>query len=227
MATTSNLPEAFLLLTLENVTLRSNHYIQTGVLGLECVTFPVPNGERDVFLVFKLNDLELPVEHARVISLDTSSRDTRTYTLRPTEIDPSSITLDIPTTWHPSFLQDIETFDGILAQYTQFSHDVSEQLTPAYISQVDEKSRPLSEYRGRLVLVNEDNGEVVGEFDKKINVHEDSTLQTRGHEKDPVVIEVPEGQTLDNNEEQPLEFFARVIPPDQQDWMTQSATVVR
>lgn len=223
MATT---PEAFLLITLENATLRTGSSIQTGTLGLECVTVPV-HGQRDVFLVLRINDVELPIEHDRSISLDTSSRSARTYTLHPTDSDPNSVILDVKTTWHPSFVADVETFDGILAQYTQFTHQVTEKPIPAYVSEVSEKSRPLSDYRGHLVLVNEDSGEVVGEFDKKINVHEDPKLRERGHEKDPVVITVPEGKVQDVNDETPLEFFAQAIPPDQQDWMTKSATVVR
>ncbi|KAF8913427.1 hypothetical protein CPB85DRAFT_1375636 [Mucidula mucida] len=203
MATT---PEAFLLITLENATLRTGSSIQTGTLGLECVTVPV-HGQRDVFLVLRINDVELPIEHDRSISLDTSSRSARTYTLHPTDSDPNSVILDVKTTWHPSFVADVETFDGILAQYTQFTHQVTEKPIPAYVSEVSEKSRPLSDYRGHLVLVNEDSGEVVGEFDKKINVHEDPKLRERGHEKDPVVITVPEGKVQD-------------------DWMTKSATVV-
>ncbi|KAF9023045.1 hypothetical protein BDZ89DRAFT_1136993 [Hymenopellis radicata] len=222
MATT---PEAFLLITLENATLNTGRIIQTGTLGLECVTVPV-HGQRDVFLVLRINDVEIPIEHDRSISLDTSSRSARTYTLHPTESDPNSVILDVKTTWHPSFVVDVETFDGILAQYTQFTHQAAEKPIPAYVSQVSEKSRPLSDYRGHLVLVNEDSGEVVGEFDKKINVHEDPKLRERGHEKDPVVITVPEGKVQDVNDETPLEFFAQAIPPDQQDWMTKSATVV-
>ncbi len=44
----------------------------------------------------------------------------------------------------------------------------------------------------------------MGEFDKKITVEEDPAIWERGHEKDPVVIEVPEGQTVDD--EHPLQF---------------------
>jgi hypothetical protein len=46
--------------------------------------------------------------------------------------------------------------------------------------------------RGRFVLINEDNGEVVGALDGSVRVHEDPSLGERGHEKDPVVVELPD-----------------------------------
>lgn len=219
-------PEAFLLITLENTTLRTARTIQTGILGLECVTVPI-NGQRDVYLVLRLNDLELPVEHDRVISLDTSSPGVRTYTLHPTDSDPTTIILDVQTSWHPSLLEDIETFDGILSQYTQLTFKTEEKPIPAYVSKVGETSKSLSDFKGHLVLVNEDNGEVVGEFDKTIHVQEDPKLRERGHELDPVIIEVPDGKVRGGDDDHPLEFFARAIPPEEQDWMTTSATTVR
>lgn len=214
--------QAFLLLTLENITVRTPYQTRTGILGLECVTLSASAGrERDVFLVLKINDAEIPIEHSRHISLDTSGH-VRKYTLLPTSTDPATIIIEVPTNWTPTYIEDMESFDSILGQYTDFSHDVGAPTTYN-----NEKSRPLSDYRGHLVLVNEDNGEVVGEFDRKINVHEDPTIHKQGHEKDPVVIEVPEGQSIEDEDEKPLEFFARAVPPDQQTFITKSATIVR
>ncbi|KAK0458563.1 uncharacterized protein EV420DRAFT_1270346 [Desarmillaria tabescens] len=216
-------PEAFLLLTLPNVTLKTGSNVHTGTLGLECV--PVSGSDHDVFLVLRLNDLEIPIDHSRSIVLDTSIPDTRTYTFHPTESDPTTLVLTARTSWYPSYMEDLDTFEAVLSQYAEFSHPSNVTTIPAYVSQIDEHaSNELADYRGHLVLVNEDSGEVVGEFDKKISVQEDPTISERGHEKDPVVIEIPEGQTVDD--EHPLQFFARAIPPDQQDWITKSAVIV-
>ncbi|KAK0224994.1 hypothetical protein EDD85DRAFT_217063 [Armillaria nabsnona] len=223
MTTLGSPPEAFLLLTLSNVTLKAGSNIHTGTLGLECVT--VSGSDRDVFLVLRLNELEVPIDHSRNIALDTSIPGTRTYTFHPTESDPTTLVLTVQTSWQPSYMDDLDTFEAVLSQYAEFSHPSNVATTPAYVSHIDDHaSKELSDYRGRFVLVNEDSGEVVGEFDKKITVEEDPTIWERGHEKDPVVIEVPEGQTVDD--EHPLQLFARAVPPDQRDWITKSAVIV-
>ena len=49
-------------------------------------------------------------------------------------------------------------------------------------------------------------------------------LRRRGHENDPVIIEVPE--TVEG-EESAMQFFVRAVPPEERDWLTTSATVVR
>ncbi|KAG7453063.1 uncharacterized protein BT62DRAFT_879811 [Guyanagaster necrorhizus] len=216
-------PEAFLLLTLLNVTLKAGSHIHTGTLGLECIT--ISGFDRNVFLVLRLNELEIPIDHSRSISFDASIPDTRTYTFHPTESDPMTLVLSARTSWHPNYMEDLDTFEAILSQYAEFFHTSNIATTPAYVSHIDEHaSKDLADYRGHLVLVNEDNGEVMGEFDKKMSVREDPIMWERGHEKDPVVIEVPEGQAVDD--EHPLQFFARAIPPDQQDWITKSAVIV-
>ncbi|KAE9401528.1 hypothetical protein BT96DRAFT_965005 [Gymnopus androsaceus JB14] len=80
------------------------------------------------------------------------------------------------------------------------------------------------DYRGHLVLINQDSGDIIGEVDQKISVHEDAALShpEKGHEHDPVVIEIPE----DEEEGKAIEVFARTIPPNEQDWITSSAKVV-
>ncbi len=224
MTTLGSPAEAYLLLTLPNVTLKAGSSINNGTLGLECVT--VSGSDRDVFLVLRLNELEVPIDHSRRIALDASVPATRTYTFHPTESDPTTLVLTVQTSWQPSYMDDLDTFEAVLSQYAEFSHPSNVATTPAYVSHIDDHtSKELSDYCGRFVLVNEDSGEVVGEFDKKITVEEDPAIWERGHEKDPVVIEVPEGQTVDD--EHPLQLFARAVPPDQQDWITKSAVIVR
>ncbi|SJL04795.1 uncharacterized protein ARMOST_08165 [Armillaria ostoyae] len=99
------------------------------------------------------------------------------------------------------------------------SNDVA--TTSAHVSHINE--RTLADYCERFVLVNEDSREAVGDFDK-ISVHEDPTIWERGHDKDSILIEVPAGQTV--NDEHPLLFFVRTIPPDQHEWINKSAVIV-
>jgi spartin len=84
-------------------------------------------------------------------------------------------------------------------------------------------SSELNDYKGQLVLVNEEDGHVVGQFDDKLHISADPTILQRGHEKDPVIIEVNE----DEGEGNARECFIRAIPPEQHDWMTKGASIVR
>ncbi|KAK0225013.1 hypothetical protein EDD85DRAFT_795248 [Armillaria nabsnona] len=64
-----------------------------------------------------------------------------------------------------------------------------------YVSHIDEHaSKELADYHGRFVLVNRDTRELVREFDKKILVQEDPTMQERCHKKDPA--KSPKGKRL-------------------------------
>ncbi|KAK0442830.1 hypothetical protein EV421DRAFT_2019266 [Armillaria borealis] len=93
-------------------------------------------------------------------------------------------------------MDNLDTFGAVLYPYAEFFHCSNVATTPAYVSQID----------------NPATTEVVREFDKKISVEEDPTIWEYGHEKDPVAIEVPEAQAVDD--EHPLQFFTRAIPPD-------------
>lgn len=100
--------------------------------------------------------------------------------------------------------------------------------------------------RGRLVLMDESSGEVVGSLPSQISFKEDPAISAEdklkhaGEEAGPVVVELPpsmydaytSGEGLDPKvlgEEllETREVFVRAIPQEEQDWMTTSATVVR
>lgn len=80
--------------------------------------------------------------------------------------------------------EDVDTFETILAQCTAFLERASppkgqEKYNPAqygagegYVGGDDSKARP-----GQIVLVNEENGSVVGELQEGFNVVESSTIQ--------------------------------------------------
>ncbi|EEB89340.1 hypothetical protein MPER_12571, partial [Moniliophthora perniciosa FA553] len=188
---------------------------------------------RDVFLVLRVNSLEVPLDPTRTIVLNDSSSG-RTYVFYGTETDPTQVTLVIAySVYNDAALpEDLETFDSILAQYANFqvAGGASEPPSPA-----NEKAGGLSivpasgplkneDMRGHLVLMNEDTGEIVGEVDKRITVREDPHLSEKGHENDPVVIEIPDDASPDG--ETAIEAFARNVPPDEQNWMTTSASLV-
>jgi len=147
----------------------------------------------------------------------------RSYRFLGTEIDPSILVLSItPTTNDQHILEDLDTFEGIL---TQYSAEVRGRTHPSQPTTATRDGSVFGDLRGQLVLINEDNGEVVGQVDKKFNIREDPRLHEKGRENEPVVIEVPDDDDL-HDDGTPLEVFARYVPPGEEDWITKSATVV-
>lgn len=225
---TSN-SEAFVLLSIDGVTIRSRHssFSQSGTLAVECISIsPQVQAalDRSMFLVLRINSNEFPLDPRRVITL-TAQAGGRTYVFSGTESDPEELELRIPDVDIESWTEnsqelqrreDIDALEGIFSEYAQYQ-DLSSQ-TPSL------KDTP-QDYRGHLVLINQDSGDIIGEVDQKISVHEDAALShpEKGHEHDPVVIEIPE----DEEEGKAIEVFARTIPPNEQDWITSSAKVVR
>jgi spartin len=233
--------EGYLLLSLSNATLRTPTATCSGTLGLQCVTM---KATQDVFLVLRIENQELPLEPYRAVEYEHLDSGSRRYTFRATEIDPVEVKLDLEYPG-PAFLhvlEDMDTFDSILGQYCNL-HGAPQKSTDSKAGTVagepgfpggfnllpsDQKVKvddADQDLKGRLVLVNQDNGEVVGEFDREFKVKEDPALAVKGNENIPVVLEVPDDATPSSG--RALEVFARLVPADQQDWMTKSATLVR
>ncbi|KAF9234489.1 hypothetical protein BU15DRAFT_78975 [Melanogaster broomeanus] len=186
--------EAFTLLTLPNATLTSNGTTQSGPLELECISLAVERG-KDV------HDHDGPSPHE--LYLIIRLRDLE----RP--VDPSwPITFSANNAGR-SYV--FVTADGSTATL------YAELIQPggAHFGEASDGMVSHEAPRGRLVLVDEDNGEVVGELDHNLRIHEDPALGARGAENDPVVIEIADGTSQ--------EAFACLIPPEDRDWITQSA----
>ncbi|KAG6907463.1 hypothetical protein DXG01_008847 [Tephrocybe rancida] len=232
-------PEAFLLLTIPNTTISVSGTNQTGTLHLECVTIQVPDTSnptnRDVYLVLRLGEFETPIDPSRVIQR-TESQGHRTYLFHRTESDPTelAVSLALPNgpAANPHLLEDIGTFETILAQYAadlqsaSVSTDAKTPITSDAKGSIGSGS--YGDLRGQLVVVNEDNGEVVAQFDgTTFQLDEDPQLHEHGHENDAVIIEVPDNRSGHEQDATALQMFARAVPADQQDWITKSATIVR
>ncbi|KAJ6497146.1 hypothetical protein C8R47DRAFT_1175867 [Mycena vitilis] len=228
MSATLDNADAFLLLTLDNCILVAGATHLSGSLALECVTIQAPDAPPGghVYLVLRMDDTEIPIDPAQVVRTNLSQSGARTYTFLPTATEPVEFTITIAVPNYPDahFLENVEIFESIIAQYADLRGELAHDA-PDVAPNIYEKTGA-EDLRGHLVLVNQDNGEVVGEFDKKFSVQEDPTLSKKGHEGDTVVIEIPEGTDDDEYNANALEIFARAIPPDQQDWITKGATII-
>ncbi|KAH7890047.1 hypothetical protein F5I97DRAFT_1800789 [Phlebopus sp. FC_14] len=207
--------EAFVILTLPQATLSHGGTTQSGSLEVECLSLAVqrgksPDATQEVYLIVRLNGLEKPVDPSRPITFALTSSG-RSYVF--STADGSTATLMLPPSPEPLTVEDQDTFHGILAQYAEF-------IEPGQARYGEEANESVSHEapRGRLILVDENNGEVVGELDSRLRVNEEASLAHRGTENDPVVIEIAD--------ENAQEIFARAVPPEDRDWITQSASLV-
>ena len=235
------IPEAFLLLTLENATLATPTFSQSGILGLECVSIQISEApsalDRDIYLVLRLGSIETPIDPTRIIHR-TDGQGWRKYSFHGTQIDitdSTTVTFSLPPNQNSGsiFLDKLDTFENILAQYADLrglpdsASQASYTVGGSNIIIGPEFPGSRRDLRGHLVAINEDTGEVVGQFDdSKFNIQEDAKLQQRGHEGDAVIIEIPDTIQTDEGRT-PMEMFVRTVPADQQDLITKSATLIR
>ncbi|KIO28151.1 hypothetical protein M407DRAFT_243121 [Tulasnella calospora MUT 4182] len=212
--------QGFLLLTLPNVKLSApwvNPPEQVGRLSLECVTIPIgqvdssivsstptgttsPASQRDVWLVLRLGSFEEPLSASDTIY---HSRQRGTYTFRAPE---GQFMVTLQPAANIADTEDLETFEVLLQQYGSLR-----EVDPS-----DSKRDDTKDVKGRLVLVDEDDGEVVGTLGEQFTIREDPGVAQGG--KAPVVIEMPEdGQT---------EIRVHAMDPEEQDFILRSAQFI-
>ncbi|CAE6464881.1 hypothetical protein ACGC1H_004942 [Rhizoctonia solani] len=206
--------EGFLLLTIPNCTVvTQDQRTQTGVLALECVTIPLPtqtpfagaardtSNERDVWLVLRLGSFETIISPIQAIM---HARAEHQFTI-PAE-DGGNVTLTVPAPMTDAATEDLESLEVLLSQY-----GVLQETGPGASAPGD---KGLGDNKGRLMLVDEDNGAMLGTLGEQFHISEDPGLVSKGHEKDPVVIEIPEKGD---------QVYVHNISPDEQDWLLRSA----
>ncbi|KAH9977339.1 hypothetical protein BGW80DRAFT_1456637 [Lactifluus volemus] len=206
--------EAHILITLPNATLTSpSTGTLTGQLSLEYITFDIPASAvtRDVLLVLRLDNgaFEAPLDPARTLTASVqSSGAARRYVFHATQ-DDAEFTLEIPVT--PETSDDVELFHSVLVEYVTNLRDGVPPVAPTPgVAQngvglvVGEAVQTGDDLRGRFVLVNEDNGEIVDALGRSVRVYEDPSLG-RGVTK----------------------VLVRTVPPEDRDWMMKGAVFAR
>ena len=76
--------------------------------------------------------------------------------------------------------------------------------------------------KGKLVLVDEDDGEIIGTLGEEFRINADSNLAAKGHENDPVMVDL---QSSEND--QLAEVYIRAIPLEEQDYLMKTTTFIR
>ncbi|TFY76482.1 hypothetical protein EWM64_g7531 [Hericium alpestre] len=220
----SDTKQAFVLVTIPNASLTTPTDTLNGELVLQYVAHP--NAPKDIVLILKLDSFETPIDPRQPITQSTLPSGDHEYVFHSTPDDPTELLLTFPA--QENIQSEIETLHSVLADYGNFRGD----FVPAGSLGTDPEgpgARAIAledgeeqDLRGRFVLVNEDNGEVIGALDDRIRVREDPTLAEKGHENDPVVVELPEDvEDVEHLSEE--ELIVRSIPPEQRDWMMKGA----
>ncbi|KAI0781426.1 hypothetical protein BD413DRAFT_505234 [Trametes elegans] len=266
MSSTVTHPEAFILLHIPDVILTAAGVSESGTLALECVALAPNNDDktaplaasisaedRSLYLVLNLNSLELPLDPTHPISVQVANDGTRTYTFQSAAESPAEqgshsiyLTVPIPQRPDPHRAETIEAFDHILAQYAQVEgipHDAPPEASVGAPPSTDGAAQ--EDLRGKLVLMDEESGEVVGELPDRVRIKEDPALARAEKGVDgepaPVLLELPpdvydaytgQGTSVvpyhapESDLEEAREIFVSAIPPEDQDWITKSATFI-
>lgn len=228
--------EGFLLLSLPHATLKNSTHTFTECLYLECITIPTsksPFPDRDVYLVLRISNLEIAIDPSRTIK-SSVQHNTQIYTFHATE-QQERFEISVPLPHNDDTAQDLETFDHILSQYAHFT---SYQSTLGFGAdvKVDRSASPIptandyQDLRGKLVLINESDGQVVGELDNQFNIHEDPALTHGLGPNDNVVLELPPDYEIGaphTGGSRAREAFVRSVPPGERDILTNTASLVR
>lgn len=238
------LREAYSLLKLPHATLSGKTVgTETGQLSLECITMssndapPTSGEDRHVYLVFKVNAMEYPLDPERVVTC-THQPGIRAFRLAGTPSDPAELQLSIQVAAADVEGNDkLDAFENILEQYVVeyrgpggSSIKFPEPQTASPQTAGLGAAKGNNDLRGHLVMVNEDTGEVLGAVEDRFRIKEDPAMHTAGagHQNDTVLIEVPDNiLTGRESDAAALEAFATLIPPDQQNWISKSAGIVR
>ena len=220
-------------------------------------TTPESNS-REAYIVLHVAGRALPIDPASPISVSVDADNKRVYTFRPSassEKGPAPDEVTISVSHHT---EDVDTLESVLAQYADVSRPGavrSSSPPPPYQPiassggggadgmHIDDPS-----LRGRLVLMDESSGEVVGElpelsFQEDPALAKEDQLKKSGDEAGPVILELPpevydaytSGQNVPMSRARKAgedlietrEVFVRAIPDEEQDWITRSATVMR
>jgi len=245
--------DAFILVTIPNATLTSSSTgTLTGQLVLEYVTFDVPTSAQvaqDVLLVLVLRSsgnntvlFEAPLDPARALSVSSVPSPPSSfgvgvvarqrYVFHATQ-DDAEFTVELPENGNNA-TDDIELFRSVLVGYVtdvRVNGEVQQSALPppAPVAGAGAGAGTIvgadEDLRGRFVLMNEDDGEIVGTLDRSVSVVEDPSLEESGREKDTLVVEVPEGADIHDGllEE---EVLVSTIPPEERDWMLKTAVFV-
>ncbi|KAI0338958.1 hypothetical protein BDW22DRAFT_1362294 [Trametopsis cervina] len=259
---------SFSLLTIPEVSLTTSNETASGILSVECVpdvegsarlvlhlglrALKISPGSIVTLLLAQSGERTYNFQEVFILDEKGSERTKGSV----------QVIIPPPSEDAKHIVEDIETFDHLLTQYAElsWSYAIPEPPSPVppplparnsalqssheqhhvNIKESVEEHVPVEDpsLRGRLVLMDDSNGDIVGELPQTLHITEDASLPKAGKDDNgPVVLELQpemydavtgvrplgaEGEEL----LQMREVIVSVIPPEERDWMMKGATLV-
>jgi spartin len=141
-----------------------------------------------------------------------------TYSVTSPTVPNASLQLTLPLPSSAAGMEDLDSFEVLLRQYGSLKPDDT-ALTNVTAAPLGSNNEALpEEMRGKVVLINQDNGEVVGELSESIDVETDGKVLNDNKNK-PVVLDF--GNEIAGYAPK---VKVQTVPEDElDDWMLKSA----
>lgn len=165
----------------------------------------------DLWLALEIGtDFSMPIKSSQTVIPENGK--TASYSFPSAEIPDAAIQL----TFNTNDRQSLRDFEEILSDYCAF-HAFSNTSGSA------------NNEKAKLELL-DDEGKLLGTIDGPWQLQEDSTLHKPGHEKDPVILELPEEGSTSQQTVQvsaaPRDENGQLSPSYQNDWLLRGANLV-
>ncbi|KAK6910013.1 hypothetical protein I204_04931 [Kwoniella mangroviensis CBS 8886] len=235
----------YLLLTIEHAVVKQIYDEETmtlarGEFRLECVSLPIPKEighqtanpfspspadppvpTHDFWLVIKVGPtFEMPILPNQPM-IPSRDKDGLVYTVPSPSIPNGSISFVMHLPNSQADLEDLDSLEVLLKQYGCLDKSLTalNGINPPIQAVGNSEMLAPEELRGRIVLINEDNGQVVGELEQTFDVEEDKKLANEDKNK-PVMLDfghVREGSDI-------LKVKVKTVPEeDLNDWLLRGA----
>lgn len=209
-------------------------------LRLECISLPIPPtiGKQtanpfapspsdpavpthDFWLVVRVGPtFEMPVVPEQFLT-PRAGADGITYASRSNTVTNAELLLTLPQPSSAADLEDLESFEVLLRQYKSLGPEET-ALAGIEAPALNQNGALPEGMRGRLVLINQDNGEVVGELDQELDSDDEKQLAAGSADK-PVMLDF--GNVIDGYA--PKVKVQRVPEDEMDDWMLKGAHHIR
>ena len=166
----------------------------------------------------------MPIIPEQELQPQPEATDGVTYSVTSPTIAKASLLLVLPLPSSSADMDDLESFEVLLRQYRSLGTEATAlaNITAPPPGSITGVSTMADELRGRLMLVNEDNGEVMGELDQSFDVEEDQKLAAEDQNK-PVMLNF--GEIVDGYS--PVVKIQTVPQDELDDWMLKGAHNIR
>lgn len=153
----------------------------------------------------------------------TPSTEGISYTAPSTTAKNAFVKVELPMPYSAADMEDLESFEVLLRQYKSLGAEASALTNVTAPTLGSAGAPPLAdELRGKLMLVNQDNGEVVGELDQELDVEDEQRL-ARDPKGKPVMLNF--GNVIDGYAPK---VKVQTVPQEElDDWMLKGAHNVR